>query len=59
MNSFTLRAISNINGKGLLVLLENPWLQIRKITKNRKSELLAKTTPTDFRKHSKIDEILF
>jgi hypothetical protein len=34
-------------------------LEIRKITKNEKSELIAKSTPTNFRKRFKIDGTLF
>jgi hypothetical protein len=34
-------------------------LQIRKITKNRKSEEIAKSTPTNFRTRSKTDRTLF
>ena len=34
-------------------------LEIGKITKNGKSELIAKSTPTSLRKHSKIGGTLF
>ena len=35
------------------------WLEIEKITKTGKSKIIAKSTPTNLRKHSKTDRTLF